>query len=528
MKRSISLALSTSVALGVLAVPGTAFAAEGPTALEVGGHDRQLGHLFVDDLAADSEITDVTAVVHRPGEDAALETVHDFQLASGDRKKGDWLTKGEVRLGAAGTYAVDLVVKEADGDETTLKNAGTYDYRAKKYFEEFGVDRPRPTVDDMKVTASGRLVEWQPVTHERKPVADSSIRLHSSTDITDVDFVKTDADGRFSEWFIAEDRPVPVYGVAYDVRSETVTVAPKGLPARVTLDKSDFSGVYNAPVTVTGKVEYQLDGVWKPAEYADADITDASGLYAGRGFTRADGTFSAETKIPFVGEQLRLTVSNGEWFSNKPSTPLTFRTTGVSSISGFTVELGSDSRLTASGSLEVEGAPRPLNTVDIQTSKNGKDGWRKLRSLKLQDTWGHFREDVPAPPTGYYRAVYHGSPNVRGVVSPVLYAGRAETRIKDFKVSPTVKKGRSVVVSGTLLHRTPSWQAYGNKKVLVFFSPKGKPKESYLMGEVKSAANGTFKGSFKERGDGTVFALHIDVDDKHLMNAKVTGNVDVK
>ncbi|MEU9009348.1 hypothetical protein AB0D12_06080 [Streptomyces sp. NPDC048479] len=160
-------------------------------------------------------------------------------------------------------------------------------------------------------------------------------------------------------------------------------------------------------------------------------------------------------------------------------------------------------------------------------SKNGKDGWAKLKTLTL--TKGrYFLADIPAPASGYYRAVYSGSANVQGSVSPVLKASLIQTRIKDYKVTSKVKKRGAIAVSGTLQHAAPAWKAYGGRKVMIFFSPKGKPKESYLLGEVKTAANGTFKKSFKERGDGTIFALHIDTDSNHLMNPKVTGSVDVK
>ncbi|MCX4824477.1 hypothetical protein OG883_32405 [Streptomyces sp. NBC_01142] len=524
MKRSISFALSTSVVLGVLAVPSAAFAAAGPTALKVSGHDKQLGRLFVDDLKADSDVTGISAVVHKPGENVAVEWVHNFELASGDKKSGDWITRKDVKLEITGVFAVDLIVREADGDETTLKDVGTYNYTARKYFQEFGVDRPNPTVDDQKVTASGRLAEWQPITHESKPVADSSVRIHNgSYDET----VRTDADGRFSDWFIADPRPSPVRAYHGNLSSELLQVAPKGLPARVTLDTSDFSGTFGAPVEVTGKVEYEIDGVWKTTQHADVEVVNAAGTWQGSAVTTEDGRFSLETKIPFAGDKRQLKVSYGDWFSNKPTAPLTFRTTGYSSISQFEIELGFDSKLTVSGLLEVEGAPRPHNKLDIQVSKNGKDGWTKLKTLTLTKD-RYFRADIPAPASGHYRAVYSGSATVQGSVSPVLRASRIQTRIKDYKVTPKVKKRGAIAVSGTLQHAAPAWKAYGGRKVMIFFSPKGKPKESYLLGEVKTAANGTFKKSFKERGDGTVFALHINADSKHLMNPKVSGNVDVK
>ncbi|MGW7364292.1 hypothetical protein ACWGI8_12895 [Streptomyces sp. NPDC054841] len=527
MKRSFSLALSTSVVLGVLAVPHAASAAAGPTTVGVSGLAQKPGHLFVDDLKADSEVTGISAVIHRPGENVAVETVHDFTLASGDRKTGDWITTGEVRLELAGTYAVNLIVREADGDETFLENAGTYDYTAKRYFEEFGVDRPQPTFDDLKVTASGRLVDWQPVTHERKPVAGASIRLHSSSDPTDVDWLTTDADGRFTDWFIAEDGPLPVFAYNGNVRTQTVTVTPKGLPARVTLDKADFRGKYNAPVTVTGKVEYELGGAWRTAKWADVEIVDAKGLFNGSAVTDADGRFSAETKIPFAGDKRQLIVSNGDWFSNKPTVPLTFRTTAITSISQFQVALGSDSRLTASGSVNVEGAPRPHTKVDIQVSKDGRTSWAKLGTLTGTSS-GFFLGSVAAPATGYYRAVWFGSTDVPTAVSPVLHASGVPTRITGYKVSPTVRKGGLIAVSGTLQHLAPTWKGYGAREVRVYFSPKGKPKESYLLGTVRTAANGSFTKSFKERGDGTVFALHQNVDAKHLVNPRVSGNVDVR
>ncbi|MFJ8586367.1 hypothetical protein ACIRD2_17185 [Streptomyces sp. NPDC093595] len=531
MKRSISLALSTSVALGALAVPGTAFAAPaGPAAKRVGGHTTEFGHLFVDDLTADSDVTAISAVVHKSGDDTALATAVDFQLASGSRKSGDWTTKDEVRLEAAGAYSVDLVVKEADGDETTLKNAGTYDYTAKRYFAEFGVDKPHPTLDDQKVTAQGRLLQWQPVTHERTPVADVPVTIRDTTFYDWTSTVTTDADGRFSHWFIAGRGPVPVHASQGGVRSATVTVTPKALPARITVDQKSFSGTYGAPLKVTGKVEYQSkDGTWKTTDYADVNVEDDEGRFNGLDTTDADGRFSVDARVPYSGTKLRARASYGGWFANEPVVPLTVRTLATTKVEDFEIKLSAYHELTVNGRVEIEGAPLPHRTVDIHVSPNGKDGWKKLSTVSM-GTWGsQFLNTVKAPPTGYYRAHYTGGPNVPAATSAVLYAGRAETRIKDYKVAPAaVKKGGSVKITGTLLHRTPSWKAYGGKKVIIYFRPKAHPKQSFHVTTVKSAANGTFTTTVKERGDGWFFALHQDADDKHLVNQEVAGYVDVK
>ncbi|MEV5971820.1 hypothetical protein [Streptomyces sp. NPDC051921] len=525
-KRSLSIALSTAVVLGALAVPGTAIAAEGPTVRTVSDHDKQFGRLFVDDLTTDSDVTGMTAVVHAPGDDTTLATVHDFTLAAGDTRSGDWITADEVRLTTAGTYAVDLLLKEADGDETTLKNAGTYAYTAKRYFDGFGVDRPHPTIDDMKVTAGGRLMEWQPVTHTRTPVSGGYVTVDNGWYR---ESLRTDADGRFSHWYIADRRPATVRASSGGVPTEAVQVAPRGLPARVTLDKSDFSGVYGTETTVTGTVEYLVDGTWKPAQYADVDIVDASGAYhGGDGGTDENGRFDATTRIPFAGTGLVLNVSYGDWFSNRPTAPLTFRTTAVSDIRQFTAQLGFDSQLTVSGLLDVQGAPRPHNALDIQVSPNGRDGWKKLRTVTLTSGDTYFRGTFPAPASGYYRAVYSGSATVKGTVGPVVAASRTRTLITSFKVPATVRKGSTIGVSGRLLHAVPNYRPYAGRPVMIFFVPKARPKESYLLGQVKTAADGSFKANYKERGDGWIVAHHIHHDPTHLWTQSPKVFVDVK
>ncbi|MFE1378589.1 hypothetical protein ACFW6S_06535 [Streptomyces sp. NPDC058740] len=523
--RSLSLALAASVALGALAVPGTALAAGGPTLRSVSGDATEFGRLFVDDLAADSDITGVTAVLHPTGDDTAVATVQDFTLASGDRRNGDWITADDVRLATAGTYAVDLLLKEADGDETTLKNAGTYAYTAKRYLDGFGVDRPHPTIDDMKVTASGRLMEWQPVTHARTPVTDASVILDNGSYR---EYLRTDADGRFSHWFIADRRPALVRAFAGTAPAQSVEVTPQGLPARVTLDKSDFSGVYDTKVAVTGTVEYEIDGTWKPAEFADVRIENAAGLYQGSAVTDEHGRFSAETAVPFAGEQRVLNVGYGDWFSNRPAAPLTFHTTGVSRIGQFGAELGLDSRLTVSGLLDVDGAPRPHNALDIQISPNGRDGWKKLGTVTLTKGDSYFRTAIPAPASGYYRAVYSGSATVKGTVGPVVRASRIATLITSFKVPATVKKGAKIAVSGRLTHAVPNWRSYAGQPVYVYFSPKNKPQQSFQVAVVKTAADGMFRASFKERGDGWIFASHIHSDPKHLWAKSPRILVDVR
>ncbi|MEU9980493.1 hypothetical protein [Streptomyces sp. NPDC050856] len=526
MKRRLALALSTSVVLGTLAVPGTAFADAGPTALRVSGHEHRLGHLFVDDLKADSEVTGISAAVHPQGDDAAVGTVQNFQLASGDQRTGDWITTDEVRLPAAGQYAVDLVVEEADGDRTTLRNAGTYDYTAKRYFAEFGVDRPNPTIEEMKITAGGRLLEWQPVTHERRPVADSSVSIDNGSY---TERVTTDADGRFSDWFIADQRPAQVRARHQSVFSETVQVTPKGVPARLRLDKAEHSGRYGAPVTISGTVEYETGGTWKPAHYADVTLVDAKGAYGGGGAsTRDDGRFSFDTTFPAVGSVRRLEVTYGGWFSNKPSLPVTFRTTATSGFGGFTAELGLFSDLTVSGWLDVNGATPPYRDIDIQVSKNGKDGWTKLKTIRT--TSSVFLATFPAPASGHYRAVYSGSATIAPSTSPVIRASRTETRIAAYKVTPTVvRKGGQLTATGTLQHRVGTvWKAYGAQPVRLYYTPKSRPKESYFIAQVKTAANGTFKKAYKERGDGTYFVKFQDPDATHIGSPAAKVVVDVK
>ncbi|MFJ9826812.1 hypothetical protein ACIRSU_20935 [Streptomyces sp. NPDC101160] len=525
-QRVFSIALSTSVVLGVLAMPGTALAAAGPALHAVSGHDTQFGRLFVDDLTTDSDITDVSAVLHPPGDDTALATVHDFALASGDRRSGDWITAGEVRLATAGRYAIDLHLTEADGDETTLKNAGTYDYTTKRYFDGFGVDRPRPTIDDMKVTARGRLMEWQPVTHARTPVSGGFVSVDNGSYREDL---RTDADGRFSHWYIADPRPATVQAFSGGLRTEPVRVAPRGLPARVTLDRSDFAGVYDTEVTVTGTVEYDNGGgTWKPALYADVEIVDAAGTHQGSGVTDKDGRFRFTTKIPFAADKRVLGVSYGDWFANRPTAPLTFRTTAVSDIRMFEAELGLDSQLTVSGFLNVAGAPRPVNTLDIQVSPNGRDGWKKLGTVRLTSGDTYFRGTLPAPASGYYRAVYAGSATVRGAMGPVVRASRIATSISPFKVPATVRKGGTIAVSGRLQHAVPNWRPYAGQPVTIYFTPKARPTESYLLGQVKTAADGTFKANFKERGDGWIFASHVHADPRHLWAKSPRIFVDVR
>lgn len=538
MKRSISFALSTSVVMGTLAVPGVAFAAPAaaPTARSVAGHAQQFGHLFVDDLTADSEVIGVEAVVHKQGDDTALATVRDFRLADGAGATGDWITRDEVKLAAAGSYAVDLVVKEADGDETSLKNAGVYDYTAKRYFDGFGVDRANPTLDDMSVTASGRLLEWQPVTHERRPLVGAHVDMYNHTFIGWVEHLTTDAKGRFSDSFSAEAQPVPVYALSGGLRTETVTVTPKPVAARLALDTTVFSGVYNTPKKIAGKVEFQApDGTWRTTNFIDVDIEDEKGRYYGRSFTSKDGRFNAEIRVPAAGTRLRARASNGGWFTNQPTVPLTFRTTAVTAINQFEIELNGFHELNVGGWIDVDGVTRPHGNIEIQVSKNGKSGWTKLGTVRIREAWGSaFSGTVKASPTGYYRAVYAGTSSgsftVPRATSKVLYAGRSETRIANYKATPAkVKRNGTITVSGTLLHRTPGWKAYAKQPATIYFRPKKAPWQSYTVAEVKTAANGTFakKVNVKNRGDGWYFTVHYP-DSKHLSNAEVAAYVDTK
>ncbi|MEE1751366.1 hypothetical protein [Streptomyces sp. SP18CS02] len=529
MRHSISLALSTSVVLGALAVPGTAFAADGQATIgSVAHHQQKLGHLFIDDLRTDSDVTAIRAVIHRTGEDVAIDTVHDFQVAEGDRKTGDWITTSDVGLEITGKFAVDLVITETDGDETTLKDAGTYDYTAQPLFESFGPDNANPTADDPVVEVSGRLVEWQPITHERKPLVDRKVLFVSSEEDFVPGYIDTDHEGRFTHWVGADSyKPIEVFARYGAAHSGTKTITARKLPARITLDKTQHGGAFGAPVTISGKVDFDDAGVWKTADLVRLQITDERGENLRLGLTDRDGRFSIDTTVPAVGSSLRVEATHQGWFSNKPVVPVAFDSIATSAVTGYNASLNGNSELLVYGSVDVEGAPLPVHTVEIQESRTGTDGWSRLKTIPI-DKDGWFYETIPAKPTGYYRAAYAGSATVASSMSPVLYAGRAETRIKDYKAAPaTVAKGGWVTISGTLLHRTPSWQAYADKPVLIYFRPHG-TTQSQLVTEVKSAANGTFTKNVKERGDGTFFALHQFPNDKHLASPSVEASVDVR
>ncbi|MFF9866456.1 hypothetical protein ACF1G0_13655 [Streptomyces sp. NPDC013953] len=532
MRRSISIALCTSVVLGALSVPaGTAFAAAGEAALgAVEGHRGGLGRLFVDDLRTDSDVSAIRAVVHRAGEDVAVETVHDFALVEGDRKAGDWRTEREVKLEITGLFSVDLVVTEADGDETTFKDAGTYDYTAKRAIEGFDVDNPNPTLDHRGFTASGRVVEWQPVTHERTPVAGAAVTVKYG-DTYGV-FGDTNAKGEFRYAFTASGS-----GAKLAVRassqgakpSEVRTVAPVPTSGRITLTPATpvLTGKVGDRVTVRGTAEYRgADGTWKPLRDARVHMTGTSTPV--RAYTAADGSFAFKQTIPggsVTSDQVHLYY--GEWLTNMPTGDVTYRRVGVASIHDFSVSLDAYAQLTVNGRVAVRDAALPHRNVDLQWSRTGRDGWMKVTTLRLDGSSG-FKTTVPAPPTGYYRAVYKNTAFVTGAVGPVLYAGRAETRIKDFNASPEpVRKGGTITVTGTLLHRTPSWKAYAGKPVLILFRPKG-DEQWYLMTEVKSAANGTFRRNFREVGDGSWVAVHAYPNSRHLVSASAEDYVDVK
>ncbi|MFE7775466.1 hypothetical protein ACFU5O_16500 [Streptomyces sp. NPDC057445] len=540
MNRRLCIALCTSVALGSLAMPGTAMAAEAPTVKDARDHWQQHGRLFVDDLSTDSDVTKVEAVLHPKGSDEVTATVTGFELLQGSGRTGDWLTKDEVKLPAAGQYDIDVVVDEADGDHTVIEDAGTYDYTAKPVFE-FTVGNANPNLENPVVTRTGRLGQWQPVTHAVTPMAGAEVTLNYES-ITDK--VVTDAEGRFadsfrpgdaghmgSEGWVYAEYQAP--GTHSPVGSPWTRVTVTKLPNRIVLDKSTFREKFGKAITVGGRAEYKAsNGAWKPAsgvpvEFDDPDDSFWTGEIAAT--SGADGRFTFKTPMPVHNSKYQVKFARNMWVNDKTGgVKPVYDTIGVSSIADFATSLDKFGKLSFSGELSVAGRPQPHRNVVVQWSRNGRDGWQTAKTVRV-NIYGTFTGSFSTYPAGYYRAVYSGATGtVQGTTSKVRYTARAETRIKDFNASPEpVRKGGTITVRGTLLHRTPSWQAYGGKPVLIIFKPKGE-NQWYLMTEVKSKANGTFTKNFRAPGDGTWAAIHLYPNEKHLVSSSTEDYVDVR
>jgi hypothetical protein len=384
------------------------------------------------------------------------------------------------------------------------------------------------------------MVVRDPSTRETVPLPGATVKLtfDQNVDATAV----TDAAGHFSAshettaggWTFAEYRGDLGYA-----DSPWITVSPKAAPTRFVLDKSSFHVTANDKFTVTGTLQYQLDGVWKPLSGIplEMDYKDCTTCSPVQSTTDANGRFSF-TRYAYGSKEVYEVgfppYPYNAFIQRTATADVTVAATATTKFTEFTASLDEYAQLDVTGIASLvgrEGSDRIA--VDIQYSPDGRTGWSTKKTVQTTNGSQFIVEKLPGYTDGYWRLHYAGSTakDIKGGVSGSLRRNRALTRIKDANASPEpVSKGRTITVKGVLQERkagTTAWKAYGAKKVQILFRPKGK-KTWYLMSTVTTKSNGSFSKGFKAQQDGTWVPVFLYPDSKHFVGDGTEDYVDVR
>ncbi|WP_326786894.1 hypothetical protein [Streptomyces sp. NBC_00151] len=535
------LVTAGAVLVGTFAIPGTAHAA-GPSVKDAYSDQADWSVLDVR-LNYSGSVDRITASLRPAGgdpSDAPVATITDFTLKYDSSSwEGTWASQ-PIHLDTLGDYTVDIEATDSSGETTVKQNAGTLHYRKQPVITGFAVTPIKPDIEHKTVVATGDMVVRDPGTRETVPLPGAAVdvRFDQNAHVTAV----TDDTGHFS---LSRETTAGGWTYAqYDgdlgyALSSGVDVDPQASPTRFVLDKSSYHVTVNDEFTVTGTLQYQFGGVWKPlsGSIVKMDYKDCSTCSPLESTTDANGRFSfvrPARGYKSVYEMAIQPYPYNPFIKHDATAEVTVATTATTRFTEFTARLDAYARLDVTGSVDLVGREsRDPIAVAIQYSADGRTGWTTKKTVQTTNSSQFVVENLPGYTDGYWRLHYAGSTtkDIKGGDSASLRRYRALTRIKDANASPEpVTKGRTITVKGVLQERaagSTTWKAYGGKEVVILFRPKGKTTW-YHMSFVVTKSDGSFSKGFKAQQDGTWMPVFVKADTKHFVGEGRDDYVDVR
>ncbi|BBC34474.1 hypothetical protein SGFS_057680 [Streptomyces graminofaciens] len=532
-----------AVLFSTLAIPGTAHA-EAPT-IKSAASDQDDWSVIDVNLGYSTEIDKITAKLRPLGSaetDTPVATITDFTKQQAGATDGTWASS-PVHLDTLGEYTIDIEATNTAGETTAQQNVGVLRYVKQPLFKDFSVTPTEPNVENKIVTAAGDLVFRDPSTRETAPAPGASVIV--SLPGLSQETVTTNEAGHFS---LA--REVTQNGTAWaryqsddgPASSPRIDITPQYAPTRFVLDKTSFHVTAGDEVPVTGKLEYQIGSEWKPLagipvelDYKYGSITDPA-----EATTDTNGRFSL-VKRPYGDNTYEVAFPPypiHSWLKRPAAVDVSIKVTSTTKFTEFTASMDQMAQLSVTGRLALVGDYDDSQVkVDVQWSADGSTGWSTKKTIKTTFGSQFSAEGIETVGDGYFRLRYAGSTtkDIKGAISKAVRKNRALVRVKGANASPEpVRKGRALTVTGVLQEAKPAstpgwndWKGYGAKTVQIIFRPKGE-KTWYLMGTVKTKANGSFSKSFKAQLDGTWVPAFLKPDSKHYAGAGAEDYVDVR
>jgi len=182
-------------------------------------------------------------------------------------------------------------------------------------------------------------------------------------------------------------------------------------------------------------------------------------------------------------------------------------------VKSFGASLAVTGRVNLTGCLQVTVPVNygPITPVTVQYSSNGKNHWKTLGKLALDNsdkaqkscpsaTESYFSGSIASKlANAYYRADFPANNSFQGAVSGVIHAWRYQTKITGYAISPrTVTKGQDFSITGRLWwDGRKGWVPYAHETVYFVYNQKG----TSFWGKLGSTKTNA-KGYFHQEGQG--------------------------
>ncbi|MER5487101.1 hypothetical protein ABT024_28380 [Streptomyces sp. NPDC002812] len=499
-----------AAALGGLAVPGAAHAADAPCLQ--GMYTTREGAFVIKNINTRPAIT-VHVRDKKTGQRvASVSKFHDLPYEPGDDGYATDVISDPLKLADLGIYALE--VDTAAG--TTV--CADFDYRLRS--EMTKPTAGKVSLDNLKTTVSADLTTFDPRTQTSSPLKNTKVAIagegFSPT-------ATTDAQGHLSvpHTFLGTERATDIsidLTATPQMDSATSqfrvgTIRQKG---EIVLDpeSQSFKATYGQVRTLTGRAtRIAADGTRKPVPEGTRLWADLTGVPR----TKADGRFERQVRINATGMYTA-------WDTGRRATPWLeasenwskVELVSVTQFREFKATIDSARRVTLTGDLLLKPAvENKAVNVEVQYSADGKTNWTTRKTFATKFGAGAVKQTLPGEADGYWRLRYAGESLIQGSVTPPVRLTRTATAFSYFNAAPEpVRKGQAFTIKGTLQHQNPA-KAYGGQTVLFYFRPAGSQDFLY-QAQTKTAADGTFLRKFTADRTGTWIARYRDADGKHF------------
>ncbi|MER5602122.1 hypothetical protein [Streptomyces sp. NPDC002265] len=471
-----------------------------------------------------------------------------------------WRTDQPLRLpgdAAYGDYPVDVDFRLADGTVQHWSGAehgraGLFGYRLHTGVATAAFDRAYTDYDHRDATLSGTVTTFDPATGTtgaaragtQVRIAWSTLRNGTWIDISQT--VLTDESGAFT---------LPVTPGGTLLSGTATVVAPQAdtdpddaeaIPEldavatryRITAE-ADKARVYAGKTfKVSGDVQRLTPNGWVPFANAPVittthapdpwnhTVTDIMGSAA----AGADGTFSYDARADHTTTHYTYVQPSDyladytDPFSDEVTVPR------AGQIGNLSATLDAYRTITVTGRLKPEWICN-AQTVTLQYSKNGRDGWQNLASAKAEGgTAGYCPFTIRAlgRPSGYYRVAHGESYTLLPVNSAAFSRSRIETRIVSFDMTPNRPyRNASLTAKGTLQYKSGStWKNYKGGQIVLVLRPKG---ESTWYWVVKGTTDSAGRFSLKTKAyEDATWGAYLAADSKHFYSESKSEYVDAR